>query len=365
MQPGLAVARSLVMRGHDSSSIHFVGSRGGIEARLVPEAGFGVSLLPGRGLVRRMSVANIGAVWGLLRAGLLAFYLLGRRRPAVVVALGGYASVPCAVAAALLRVPIVVMEQNAVPGAANRLVGRFARACAVSFETTALPRATLTGNPVRTELLTIDRDVDRRQARTALGLPAERLVVAVFGGSLGARRINEAVEAAVEVWRSRADLTLYHVVGSRDWGREGSQPNLDAKSTGSGLFYRKVRYEDRMDLLFAAADLAVCRAGATSVAELAAVGLPSVLVPLPGAPGDHQTANASALVAIGAAVLIVDRDLDGGLLAKTVDQLLCDQGRLRAMSDAAKRWARPDAATRVADLVEAHARRPPGTPASR
>ena len=352
--PGLAVARALVAAGHPPESIHWVGSETGIEGRLVPEAGFGITLLPGRGIERKFSAASAAAALGLSRAAARAVGVVTRRRPAVVVALGGYASVPCALAAVPLRVPVVVCEQNAVPGAANRLVARFARAAAVSFPGTDLPRAEVTGNPVRPEVLAVDRHRDRDSARRALGLPLDRRVVAVFGGSLGARRINLALLSALEGWARRDDLAIRHVVGRRDWSMVGE--GAPVLSPG-GVVYEPVEYEDRMDLVLAAADLAVCRAGATSVAELAVVGLPAVLVPLPGAPGDHQTANARHLADADAAVLVPDAELDGPRLAAEVDALLAAPDRLAAMAHAARRTARPDAAERVADLVERHARR--------
>jgi UDP-N-acetylglucosamine:LPS N-acetylglucosamine transferase len=384
--PGLAVARALVAAGHPRDSVHWVGSRIGIEARLVPEAGFGVTLLPGRGIERRLSMASAAAAVGLARAAVTAVGVVARRGPAVVVALGGYASVPCAAAAVLLRVPLVVCEQNAVPGAANRLLARFARAAAVSFPGTDLPRARVTGNPVRPEVLAVDRRRDRGEARRALGLPAGRRVVAVFGGSLGARRINLAVVGALDRWGDRADLAVRHVVGRRDWelvgeataafghaagaasGHAAGAASGHAAGAASGpaggpdlpagaLVYAPVEYEDRMDLVLAAADVAVCRAGATTVAELAVVGLPAVLVPLPGAPGDHQTANARHLADAGAAVVVPDGELDGARLAAEVDALLADPSRLEAMAAAAGSVARPRAAEDVAALVEEHARR--------
>ena len=351
--PGLAVARALVARGHPPATVHWVGSRIGIEARLVPEAGFGVTLLPGRGIERRLSRASVTAVLGLAAAVAAGVALVARRRPAVVVALGGYASVPCAVAAVALRVPLVLCEQNAVPGAANRYLARFARAAAVSFPGTELPRARVTGNPVRPEILAVDRSRDRERARAALGLPVDRRVVAAFGGSLGARRINLAVVAALQRWAERDDLAVRHVVGRRDWTLVGeATPDLE----DADLVYSPTEYEDRMDLVLGAADLAVCRAGATTVAELAVVGLPAVLVPLPGAPGDHQTANARHLVDAGAAVLVPDGELDGDRLAAEVDALLGDPESLERMSRAATAFARRDAAEAVAALVEEHAR---------
>ncbi len=159
--PGIAIGRALVARGHPVAAIRFVGSERGSEVRLVPEAGFSLTALPGRGIQRKLTFANVGAVLGLIRAFGRALGLVHRLRPSVVVALGGYASVACALAAILYRVPIVVAEQNAVPGAANRIVARFARAAAVSFPGTDLPRSVVTGNPVRPAILAVDRTRDR------------------------------------------------------------------------------------------------------------------------------------------------------------------------------------------------------------
>jgi UDP-N-acetylglucosamine--N-acetylmuramyl-(pentapeptide) pyrophosphoryl-undecaprenol N-acetylglucosamine transferase len=356
VRPAIAIGQALVERGHPSSTIHFVGSRRGIEGRLVPEAGFAITLLPGRGLARRMTVDNLGAVAGLAAAVLSAIVLLARRRPAVVVSVGGYASVPCVVAATVLRLPLIVAEQNAVAGAANRLGARLARASAVSFEGTDLPRALVTGNPVRAEVLAVERSPSGRSAaRAALGLPDQAAVVAVYGGSLGAGKINQTALALARLWHDRSDVAVRHVVGERDWDDvHAAAPVVD------GLVYQQVRYEDRMDLVFAAADVAVCRSGATTVAELAAVGLPAVLIPLPGAPGDHQTANARALERVGAAVVLPERVVTVDRLASELDDLLADHERLAEMGRAARSVARPGAAAAVADLAEEHARGPRG-----
>ncbi len=350
--PGLAVARALVDRGHDASSIHFVGSERGLERTLVPAAGFDVTLLPGRGIQRRLTFENIAAAWGLARAVVKGVGIFRRRRPKVVLVLGGYASIACTIGAVIWRVPIVVMEQNARAGAANRLAGRFAKACAVPFVETDLPRSVVTGNPVRAEVLSIDRERDRVAARNALGVSSDRTFVAVVTGSLGSRKVNEAVFAAVPKWSTRTDLSIRHVIGSRDW--ESVQGRLPE---GDGLEYVAVRYEDHMDTVLAAADLLVGRAGGTTVAELAEVGVGGVLVPLPQAPRDHQTANAAALVRAGAAVLIPDAELDGDRLAAELLPLLDDPSKLERMGTAAHTLAQPDAADAVAELVERHARR--------
>jgi UDP-N-acetylglucosamine--N-acetylmuramyl-(pentapeptide) pyrophosphoryl-undecaprenol N-acetylglucosamine transferase len=208
---------------------------------------------------------------------------------------------------------------------------------------------------VRSEVLAVARHPAAREAaRQALDLPPDAVVVAAFGGSLGARRINDAVVALAGAWRQRSGIAIRHVVGVRDWDEISAA--AAALPGGAGLVYQQVRYEDRMDLVYAAADLAVCRAGASTVAELAAVGLGAILVPLPGAPGDHQTANAMALVTAGAAVLIADRDLNGTSLAEVLAPLLADKDRLAALSEAARRLGRPGAAGAVAQLVEENAR---------
>ncbi len=361
--PGLAIAEELVRRGVPREQVHYVGSSRGIETRLVPDAGFPLTVLPGRGIQRRLTLANVGAILGLVSAVLTGIRLVRRLRPAVVVGLGGYASVPCVIGAVLWRVPIVVAEQNAVPGLANRLAGRFAKACAVSFDGTDLPRATWTGNPVRPEVVALAAtgDADRQAARTRLDLPADRAVLAVFGGSLGARRINDAVADAVSQWSGRADLAVRHVTGTRDHAEMLERVTLPADAL---LTHQLVAYEDDMPSVYAAADLVLCRAGASSVAELAVAGVPAVLVPLPGAPGDHQAANAAALVDAGAAVLVPDSELDGDCVVATVGRLLDEPGRLAEMARSAAHVARPDAAAAVVDRVDPQARypRPETTP---
>ena len=348
--PALAIAGALVERGHPQESIHFVGSARGIERRMVPDAGFSITLLPGRGVARRLTVDNVGALVGLVSAAVRAIVLLRRLRPAVVISVGGYASVACAAAAILLRIPLVVAEQNAAPGLANRLAGRFARACAVSFPGTPLPRSVLTGNPVRREIISVDRSAGGRlEAKKQLGIPADRTVIAVAGGSLGAKRINESTNRLVELWLDRSDIAIRHVVGERDydWVAGYAPPASQA-----GLFYQLVRFEDRMDLLLAAADVAVQRAGASTVSELAVAGVPSVLVPLPGAPADHQTLNARRLADAGAAILVPDAELNGERLARELERMIGDPGRLESMATAAKDLGRPDAASAVAQLAE-------------
>lgn len=351
--PALAVGRALVARGHQQADVRYVGSRRGLEARLVPDAGFPVTLLPGRGVVRRIGWQAAAAVVGIVVATVRAVVLLARWRPAAVLSVGGYAAAPCAVGALVLRVPLVVAEANAVPGATNRVAARWARAAAVAFDGTGLPRAVLTGNPVRPEVLAVSRaEADRAAARHDLGIPEGRLVVAVTGGSLGSRRINEAVLDLATRWADRADVAIHHAIGARDWSDLSSRMPAGT----AGLHYRAVEYEERIPTLLSAADVWVGRAGATTLAELTAVGVPSLLVPLPIAPQDHQAVGARRLEAAGACVIVPDADCTGERLAAELAPLLSQPAALARMGEAAAGMGHKDAAERVAALVEEHSR---------
>ncbi|HXQ43530.1 MAG TPA: glycosyltransferase [Acidimicrobiales bacterium] len=359
--PALTVAQA-VAAARGSESVEIVGSRRGLEGALLTGAGLAVTTLPGRGFARsfgpRQVIANVGATAAVGWACVMALALVARRRPAVVVAMGGYACVPVALAAVLLGVPVVLVNIDAVPGAASRLVGRFARAAAVAFPGTRLPRAVVTGAPVRREIVAAARPDGpvRTAARRTLGLPSDRFVVGVVGGSLGAKRINDATLALVALWAGRSDVAVYHVVGRRD----AADMALSAPPPDSGgLVYRQVPYEDKMASFYQAADVVVGRAGASTVAELAVIGVAAVLVPLPGAPGDHQTANAAALATAGGAVVLPDRDCTGARLATEIEGLRSPPERLDEMREAAASLGRPDAVASVVSLIETHARAGP------
>ena len=342
--PALAVADELVHRGHDRASVRFVGSRRGLEASAVPDAGYSIELLPGRGLRRSARpgalLANLGAVVGLAGAFLRALRLVGRPRPRVVFGVGGYASAACLVAARLRRVPAVVHEQNAAPGLANRIAVRLGANAAVSFPETPLRGAVLTGNPVRREIVEVTRAPE-----------SSPTLVVVMGGSLGARSVNDAALDLFDRWRTRSDVAVRHVAGRRDFERVRDLLRAE-RSPGDVLEYELLAYDDEMADAYARASLFVCRAGAITCAELTVTGTPAVLVPLPGAPADHQTRNAAALAGGGAAVVIPDAELDGARLALELETLLADRARLDEMSHAARALGRPDAVDRVAELVE-------------
>jgi UDP-N-acetylglucosamine:LPS N-acetylglucosamine transferase len=310
---------------------------------VVPDAGFAIDLLPGRGLQRKLTLVNIEVFFATIAAFVQAFVLVGRYRPRVVVGFGGYASLPCVVAAWFWRVPRVVHEQDSVIGLANRIGVRLGARVAASLPGVDAPDVVLTGNPIRPEFRDFERTVQ------------DPPLVAAFGGALGARSINVATLGLYDLWRRRADVAVHHVTGPRN-EVECRQRLAELRRRDDVLDYELVGYEPAMPAIYARAAIAVCRAGAGTVAELTAAGLPAVLVPLPGAPSDHQARNAATLTDAGAAVVVADEQCDAAHLDCVLRDILASPERLARMSEAARALARPDAAARLADLVEAHAR---------
>jgi UDP-N-acetylglucosamine--N-acetylmuramyl-(pentapeptide) pyrophosphoryl-undecaprenol N-acetylglucosamine transferase len=337
--PALAVADEL-RRRHPLAAIVFVGARRGLETRLVPAAGFPLRTMPLAGLkgasLPARAAAGMAAAAGTVRC--LAWMIA--ERPDLTIGVGGYASGPAVLAARLLRVRTMVMEQNHFPGAVNRwLAPRVDAVCVPSEAARARlgGRGIVTGNPVR-------------RAFGSIGPPpsGDSLSLLICGGSRGARSINRAaVEAVPSFARMSPPPRIVHQTGSED---ESSVAAAYRAFPGA----HDVRaFLDDMPARLAGADLAVCRAGATTLAELAAAGRPAVLVPYPFAADDHQRLNAEAVAEAGAALVVLDRDLDGARLAEAVASLAADPARLRAMGEAARRLARLDAASLIADVADA------------
>ncbi len=354
VSPALAVAEALVARGHDKSEILIVGAGRQVERQLVPAAGFELVALPGRGIKRSASLDNLSAVAGLAQALGRAIAMALRQRPKVVVTVGGYAGFAYAAAALLLRIPLVVVSVDARPGAVNRLVGRFAAVNATALPGSGLPRAVVTGAPLRRAATERGRGEAARQAvYDRLGIEAGRRLVVVTGGSLGAGSINAAALEAAKSFAGRQDLAIYHVTGERNYDEVARQAAAAGLGPGrEGLSYLLAPFDRELTGALAGCDLAVCRAGALTVAELTAIGVPAVLVPLPGAPGDHQTHNATVLASAGAALLLPDGECDGPRLAKELAALLEAPGRLEEMAKAAAALGRRDGAAQVAEIVE-------------
>jgi UDP-N-acetylglucosamine:LPS N-acetylglucosamine transferase len=318
--PAIAVAEALVGRGHAPDSIHYMGAERGIETRLLPETPFPFTFYDVVGFQRRLTLRNLGFLPKLLRARRAAIAAFRSMRPRVVVSVGGYASLPAVLAARRLRVPVVVVSYDRFPGRASSLAAKRAAACAVAFPDSRLPRATLTGAPIRQAVLDVDRVGDRHSARERLGLPDDRFVVAVMGGSQGSGVLNAAVGALLDRCCGDAGLAIRHVVGDRFLA--GARPPTTGEQ---GVLYQPVGYEADMPSVYAAADLLVGRGGASTVHEVAVTGIPAVLVPWASSAEDHQTANVRWLADAGAAILLPESALD-----RLGDEVL----RLRQMPEA-------------------------------
>jgi UDP-N-acetylglucosamine--N-acetylmuramyl-(pentapeptide) pyrophosphoryl-undecaprenol N-acetylglucosamine transferase len=337
------------------AEVQFAGTSRGLEARLVPAAGFAFVEVEAAPLARRLSP-------GLLRFPFVMLRSVRRCRPLVegvdvAVGMGGYASAPAVVAAFRARRPVVLHEQNAVPGLANRLLARRAAATAVSFPDTerrlhGRGRVELTGNPIREEVAAVPSDRERlaKEAYAELDLDPDRRTVLVFGGSQGALHIDRAAVGACRLMRERSDLQVLVLTG-----RAHHAVIAGALPQGEPLLIRSLPFLDRMELAYAAADLVVCRAGATTVAELTACGLPSLLIPYPYATARHQEANARSLQRAGAASVMLDDELTPEELAERIEGVIDHRERLEAMAARARAVGRPDAAQRLADLVVATA----------
>ena len=330
--PGLAVAAELRARG---VPVLWLGSTGGLETRLVPQAGLPIETLSIGGVRGKGLLTLLMAPLRIARAVLASWRIVRRVRPRSALALGGFACGPGGLAARLARVPLVVHEQNSIPGATNRTLSHFAQKSLCGFSG-ALPHGEWIGNPVRAEIAHVAPPARRWADRTG----AMRLLV--LGGSQGARALNERVPQALAQLSQRPEVR--HQCGAKfaDAARDAY--------TNAGIEASVEPFIDDMAAAYAWADLVVCRAGALTLAELAAAGAGSVLVPFPFAVDDHQTANARAWVAAGAALLLPESEASAERLAALLGELLGNRARLLAMAQAARTLAKPEAAARIADV---------------
>jgi UDP-N-acetylglucosamine--N-acetylmuramyl-(pentapeptide) pyrophosphoryl-undecaprenol N-acetylglucosamine transferase len=336
LYPGIAVAREL-RRRVPGIAVTFAGTARGIESKVVPREGFELDVLRSAGL-KGMSIGSLARGLSLLPLSAVdAWTIVARRRPQLVIGVGGYSSGPVVLMAALRGTPTLLLEQNAIPGFTNRRLAPFVSAAAVTFESTLSyfgRRGFVTGNPVRPEFF------DRTVATPLDGAPR----VLIFGGSQGAHAINMAmVEAAPRLAAHPGGLAITHQTGERDLER------VRDGYRRAGLEARVEPFIFTMDWEMKSADVVICRAGATTLAELTACGRPALLVPLPTAADDHQRRNAEVLAAAGAAESIDQARLTGDFLADRIIAIANDPARRQAMSAAALRLARPDAARTIVD----------------
>jgi UDP-N-acetylglucosamine--N-acetylmuramyl-(pentapeptide) pyrophosphoryl-undecaprenol N-acetylglucosamine transferase len=342
LYPGIAVARELLTRQPDAQ-ITFAGTAQGIEARVVPREGFALDVIRSSGLKGKRSADRLRGV-GRVPLGLLdAWRVVSTRRPHLVIGVGGYSSGPIVLVAALRGVPSMLLEQNAIPGLTNRLLARFVRAAAVNFEQTKTffrDKAFVAGNPIREEFIRGNR------ASTEAGAyeRTSSVRVLVFGGSQGAHAINVAmVEAAPVLAASGVLARLTHQTGERD------VEMARAAYRAAGIPADVEPFFFDMGRRIHEADLIVCRAGATTLAEITAAGKAAILIPLPTATDDHQRKNAEALASGGAADVLLQPAASGDVLAQRIVALASDAPRRTSMAAAARSFARPDAARTIVD----------------
>ncbi len=335
--PALAVARELRQRGHEP---FFVGTAQGMEAKLVPEAGFVIEFVEIGGLKRVGVVQTLRTLVQLPLSTAQMVGRLGRWKPAAIFSMGGYAAGPVVLAAVVRRIPMVLMEPNAVPGMTNRWIGRASRRALVNFEETAryFPsgKAELTGIPVRPEFFAISPKPR-----------GEALTVLITGGSRGSRTLNNAARESWPLLRSAGfRVRLVHQTGREAY------TEIARDFASSGVEGEVAPFIEDMPAAFAGADVVVSRSGAGAVAEIAAAGKAAILVPFPYAADDHQTRNAEALARSGAARMVADREFTGERLFREVSALAAEPGAIERTAEAASKFARPGAAARAADILE-------------
>lgn len=345
--PALALAERLQERGWE---VLYAGTPAGIEARLAPEAGLPFQAFNASGFDRARPWTLVSGVARILQSERKAKRWLREVSADAVIGFGGYVSVPVVRAAEALKIPVVVHEQNSVMGLANKAAAKHASAVCLTYGCTCdeVPKGTateVTGNPVRAQVLCASRE----QARKAFDIPQDATMLLVFGGSLGARHINQAIASLKDELLARESVHVMHVTGPKELDAMEEALRL---TDGERKRYRLLGYQDRMPEALAATDLIVSRAGATSLAEISARGIPALLVPYPYATADHQTTNAQAWVETGAALMFADDDLEGDAFRSSLLSLLDDPDRCSRMRACACEADSVHAAERLADAVE-------------
>jgi UDP-N-acetylglucosamine--N-acetylmuramyl-(pentapeptide) pyrophosphoryl-undecaprenol N-acetylglucosamine transferase len=336
--PGIAIARE-IQRRHPQVQLLFVGTERGLESRIVPNEGFRLEKITLAGLKGMGGLRQVINSMAIPKSLWESSQILRRFRPSVVIGVGGYSSGPPVLMAALMGIPALLQEQNALPGLTNRLLGRFVRRVAAGFKEAAVyfgSKTVVTGNPVRSGFAGI-----RQPPESA------RFTLLISGGSQGAQAINLAVMDALKIMAPNLErLHWIHQTGERDYEMVSQAYQVASASADVRPFFNDMPEQ------FAKAHLLICRSGATTLAEITVAGKAAILVPFPQATDDHQRKNAEALVRAGAAEMLLQKDLDGSRLADRIQYFLQNRGDLSRMESNSRRLGRPDATKRIADLVE-------------
>ncbi|MCX7843589.1 MAG: undecaprenyldiphospho-muramoylpentapeptide beta-N-acetylglucosaminyltransferase [Clostridia bacterium] len=352
INPGIAIAKHIRHKDKDAEFL-FVGTRKGLETKLVPREGFTLETIRVRGFRRKFSLDTLAAVKDLFFGVMEARKVIRRFKPDVVIGTGGYVCGPVVLNAALMKIPTLIHEQNAFPGVTNKILSRFADAVAISFKESSkyfgnAKRIILTGNPIRTELLQSERD----KARNSLNIGPDTPVVVVFGGSRGAERINEAVANMIIKHYKGYEARIIFATGEEQYEKICSML-ANKRTEGVNL----VPYIFNMGEVLAAADLAVCRGGAITISELAAMGVASIIIPSPYVTANHQEYNARALEQHGAAVVILEKDLNEDILYQQITGLLKNKEQLGKMARNAKKIGITNAADKIYGIIQEIAKR--------
>lgn len=354
--PALSIIELLVEAGHPRETLLYVGSDRGVETTLVPQTGIACVFLSVDGLQRGMSIAkikrNLRMLPTMMRATQVATQVLVQHRPRVVVSVGGYVSAPICRAARHLKIPVVTCSYDSKPGMATKMQARYAATVAVAHMPSTMRRAQLTGAPVRAELRHLDRGASRDASRVRLGFNADAKLVVVMGGSLGSAVLNHATESLVAQIKSPslANVAILHIAGSRYM--EGQQLASEIRHPNGSMMYKRIAYSGNMNDIYAAADLVVARAGASTVAEIATVGIASVLVPWKDAAENHQLTNAKSLSDLGGAVLLEESKLTNDVFVQLIGDLLGDETMRLHIAGEARKLGEVHRNCSIAALVE-------------
>lgn len=347
INPGLAIAKYIKQKSPDAEII-FVGTKNGLETKLIPREGFELKLIKVRGFKRKLSLDTLKAVKELFQGILEARRVIKEYKPDLVIGTGGYVCGPVLFNASRMKIPTLVHEQNAFPGVTNRILSRFVDTVAISFKESKKffkdeGKLILTGNPIRSEML----QTDRNNSRTKLGLSQDKPVVVIFGGSRGAEKINESVCRMLLEHYDEKDFSMVFATGEDQFekisGRLADR-NFNTVSVTPYIY--------NMADVMASADLMICRAGAITISELTALGVPSIIIPSPYVTANHQEHNARALEEQGAAVVILEKDIDGSILYQQIMSLLKDKEQLGKMSRNARKMGITNASEKIYSIIQ-------------
>jgi UDP-N-acetylglucosamine--N-acetylmuramyl-(pentapeptide) pyrophosphoryl-undecaprenol N-acetylglucosamine transferase len=347
INPGLAIAKEIISN-EPEAEILFVGTKNGLESRLVPREGFNIEYIEVKGFKRKFSADTFRTVGKLVKSFGSINRILKKFKPDAVIGTGGYVCGPVVLSAALKKIPTLVHEQNAFPGATNKILSHFADIVAISFEE-ARPKfrgkakITLTGNPVKSELLTLDKTESRKK----LGLDLDKPLVIIFGGSLGAEHINKCVTEMINLHSEQIQYQLVVATGLNHYDSVMKEINVKLPP-----YVRIEPYIYNMGEYLAGSDLAVCRGGAITLSELTALGVPSILVPSPYVAENHQEYNARALEHKGAAVVILQNQLDSEILYDQIHKLISNEGLRSKMSSDARNMGIRNASASIYFLLK-------------